>query len=399
MALVNSGRAIGAVTQTLRERLTTVLGAAVGQVTVGRPEPPAAALAGSRLNLFLYEIHHDEFLRNESLDDGQPPPLWLVLRYLLTAFDEGGDSDTVDAHEILGEGMRALEGLNFLQPTAAATDPLRDNPNELKTTFDAATVELLSKLMQGPDQRYRCSAAFQVRPVLIAPAEPPSYSQLIGIDYSANGTVIGEKGIRIPVLPSFGPSLVSLKPLKFEVGATLEVTGTDLNLEGVAIELAGVNLPITKKRPDRVECTVPAAIAAGNVLSAGSLPIAAVQTLATGRKRSSNLLMGGLLPRVDAAVESAVTPINPSPGAPVTAVIDASGILLSTPNDAAYLGLADAATGRVVRVFDQFTRPVADQTQLRLSIPAGSAVPRAFYRVILRVNGAQALRSPEVNLT
>jgi len=62
--------------------------------------------------------------------------------------------------------------VNFLQPTAAATDPLRDNPNELKITFDAATVELLSKLMQGPDQRYRCSAAFQVRPVLIVPAEP-----------------------------------------------------------------------------------------------------------------------------------------------------------------------------------------------------------------------------------
>ena len=135
------------------------------------------------------------------------------------------------------------------------------------------------------------------------------------------------------------------------------------------------------------------------LLSTGSLPIAAVQTLATGRKRSSNLLMGGLLPRVDAAVESAVTPVNPSPGAPVTAVIDVSGILLSTPNDAAYLGLADAATGRVLRVFDQFTRPVADQTQLRLTIPTESAVPRAFYHVILRVNGAQALRSPEVNLT
>ena len=53
----------------------------------------------------------------------------------------------------------------------------------------------------------------------------------------------------------------------------------------------------------------------------------------------------------------------------------------------------------VLRVFDQFTRPVADQTQLRLTIPTESAVPRAFYRVILRVNGAQALRSPEVNLT
>jgi hypothetical protein len=398
MALVNTGRAIGAVSQTLRERLSAVLGATVDQVTIGRPEPVAVS-TGSRLNLFLFEVHHDEFLRNESLDEGQAAPLWLVLRYLVTAFDVSGESDTIEAHQILGEGLRALEALNFLQPTAATTDPLRDNNIELKITFDPATVDLLSKIMQGPDQRYRCSAGFQVRPVLIAPAEPPSYSQLVGIDYTANAAIIGEDSIHIPVLPSFGPVLDSVQPLKFEVGATLVLTGTDLNLEGVAVEMAGVNLPITKKRPDRLEVTTPAAIAAGNLLSAASHPIAVVQTLPTGRKRASVPILGGLLPRVDSATESNVTPVNANPGAPVTAVIDLTGILLSTANDAAFLGLANSSNGRIARVFDQFTRPVANQTQLRLTIPTAMAVQPALYRVILRVNGQQALRSPEVDLS
>src|SRR5258708_232311 len=185
MALANTSRAIGAISRTLRERLTAALGTAVDLVTVGRPEPASSLPNHSRLNLFLYEVHIDEFLRNESLDEGQPPPLWLALHYLLTAFDAGGESDTELSHEILGAGMRALQAINFLQPTAGATAPLQDNPNELKVTFDHETADLLSKLMQGPDMKYRCSAAFQVRPVLIAPADPPSYSQLVGIDYTA----------------------------------------------------------------------------------------------------------------------------------------------------------------------------------------------------------------------
>jgi hypothetical protein len=396
MSLAKTGGAIGAVTQTLKERLTTALGSVVDEVTVGYPDPTSHP-GESRVNLFLYELHLDEHLRNESLDEGQPPPLWLVLRYLMTAFDEGGESDSIDAQEILGEGMRALDGLNYLQPTAGTLNPLRDNPNELKVTFDAAAADLLSKLMQGPDQRYRCSAAFQVRPVLLAPAAPPSYSQLVGIDYAAGGAVIGEKGIHVPVLPSFGPALADLEPAQFEVGDTVRVTGTDLHLEGVAVNLGPVALTVVEKRPERLTLKVPAAIAAGDLVSAGSHPIVAVQTLPTGRRRSSNLLVGGLRPRIDAAAAGSVTAVSPAPTAPVTAVIDLGGVLLSAPDDAAFLGLF--ASGKVVRVFDQFTRTVGDQTKLRVTIPPEAPIPRGFYRVILRVNGQQARSSPEVDLT
>jgi len=396
MALANTGRAIGAVTQTLRERLTAAVGSAVNQVSVGRPEPPAGNILGSSLNLFLYEIHVDEFLRNESLDEGQPPPLWLVLHYLITGFDENGESDSIGAHDIIGAGMRALHAANFLQPTAGTNDPLRDNPNELKVTFDAATVDLISKLTQGPDMKYRCSAAFQVRPVLIAPSEPPAYSQLVGVDYTEGSALIGEKGIHISVQPSLGPSLTAVSPAKFEVGTTIQITGADLNLEGIAIQMADVVLPTTSKSPGLVQCTVPLALAVGNLLSAGSHSIAAVQTLPTGRKYSSNAVTGGLLPHVDTATPSAVTPINPNPGAPVTAVIDLTGILLGTPSDTVFLGLS--SNGTVVRVFDQFTRPTPDQKNLRLIIPTSAAVPKGSYRVILRVNGQQALNSPTVTL-
>jgi hypothetical protein len=384
------------VTQTLRERLTAAIGAAVDQVSVGRPEPPTGNIQSSRLNLFLYELHVDEFLRNESLDEGQPPPLWLVLHYLITAFDESGESDSIHAHNILGAGMRALQAANFLRPTTGTTDPLRDNPNELKVTFDVATVDLISKLMQGPDMRYRCSAAFQVRPVLIAPSEPPAYSQLVGVDYTAGNALIGEKGIQVSVQPSLGPSLTAVSPTKFEVGATLEITGTDLNLKGIAIQMADVVLQMTSRSPSLVQCTVPHTLAAGNLLSAGSQPITAVHTLPAGRKYSSNAVTGGLLPRVDAAMPSVVTPINPNPGAPVTAVIDLTGILLSIPSDSVFLGLS--SNGAVVRIFDQFTRPTADQKTLRLTIPTEAAVPKGLYRVILRVNGQQALNSPAMTL-
>jgi hypothetical protein len=180
------------------------------------------------------------------------------------------------------------------------------------------------------------------------------------------------------------------------VGAKLKVTGADLNLEGIAIQMANVVLPMTSKSPDMVQCTVPLALAAGNLLSAGSQPITAVQTLLTGRKSSSNIVIGGLLPHVDTAAPSAVTPISPSPGAPVTAVIDLTGILLSTANDSVFLGLS--SNGTVVRIFDQFTRPTPDQKTLRLTVPKVAAVPKGFYRVILRVNGQQALNSPGVTL-
>ncbi|MGH7647025.1 MAG: Pvc16 family protein, partial [Gemmatimonadaceae bacterium] len=310
MTLANSGRAIGAVSQLLHDRLLDALSSALDDVTVGRPEPPPNAGRGRRLNLFLYEIHLDEYLRNHPLDDGQDAPLWLVLHYLLTAFDADGLSDSINAHELLGQGMRVLNALNFLSLAslpAATIAALSDNPDRLKLTFDGAPSDLLSRIMQGSDEKYRCSTAFEVRPVLVAPAETPTYSQLVGVDYTTSpATIIGQQGVQVLVLPAIGPSLVGVDPVTFGIGAVVTLTGTGLDAEVLSVNFGATKLGATSQTAERLTFAVPNSLADGTTLSAGSQAIRVFETLPGGRTRTSNLVVGGLQPRLDAAVPSAL---------------------------------------------------------------------------------------------
>src|SRR4029450_4827937 len=107
MSLADSGMAIGAVTRLLQDHLIR----RGFQVSVGKPEDAAQNDTTPSLNLFLSEPAFDPQLRNTSLRDGEPPPLWLVLKFLLTAFDTSENSDTAIAHDLLGRGMSALHEL------------------------------------------------------------------------------------------------------------------------------------------------------------------------------------------------------------------------------------------------------------------------------------------------
>ena len=214
MPLADSGRAIGAVTKLLREHLIR-RGFAV---SVGPPQQAAVDnQVINKLNLFLYQTDFDPSLRNVALLDDQPPPLWLSLRYIVTAYDGENLSDSADAHELLGRGMAALHELNYLRLDAALAADVRaaleNNPEPLKLTFDETPADLLSKLMQGSDEHYRLSVAFQVRPILIAPAIPPDVSLLVGIDYTqAPPQVIGLDGVGLAILAGLGPRLDGVEP-------------------------------------------------------------------------------------------------------------------------------------------------------------------------------------------
>ena len=50
---------------------------------------------------------------------------------------------------------------------------LENNPEPLKLSFEESGADLLSKIMQGGDERYRLSTAFQMRPVMIVPGSEP----------------------------------------------------------------------------------------------------------------------------------------------------------------------------------------------------------------------------------
>jgi Pvc16 N-terminal domain/IPT/TIG domain len=425
MPFADTGKAIGAVSKVLKDylydrvhTLQLVLSDSVSNitigpgsdVTVGRPE----TLSGNggtipRLNLFLYEIQFDPNLRNYELDTGQNPPLWLVLKYVLTAFDESGNSESIGAHMLLGEGVRALQSASFLQlgSTASILSTLNDNPEELKLTFDQTPPDLLSKLMQGPDDKYRCSVSFEIRPVMIVPSEPISYTLLVGINYQEGNIIRDDKGIMVDVLPSLGPTIDSLSPTTLEASltSTLTLRGNDLNLSGLAVKFGTVELPITAQTPTSVACNVNGTLLDGRLISAGSHPVSVVQVLPSGKRRSSNLLVANLLPILDSVTVSNITRVEPANlNSNVYATLDIQGSLLGTVEDDIFLALY--RDGKTVKFFDDLTiiptspplPPTPLQKQLRFAMQASQAVPPGQYRVILRVNGQQAKNSPVINL-
>ncbi len=386
MALADSGRAIGAVTRLLRDHLIR----RGFDVAVGKPEDAAESDTSAKLNLFLYETGFDPHLRNLPLHEGGPPPLWLVLKFLLTAFDAGESSDTAIAHDVLGRGMQALHELNVLP-----LDPLvpldvrlalEHNPEPLKLTFDDSNADLLSKIMQGTDERYRLSVAFQVRPVMIVPGVPPRASLLVGVDYTTTPeTVIGREGVRVDVIPSLGARLTRMEPERFEVGVNFIVFGEDIGGTDMEVVLGNVPLTVTERHVDRVLVTAEGSpgtpIASGTTLSAGELPVVVRRRLPGGRTRPSNLLAARLLPTLTGAGF-------------VTGDLQLQGRLLGAADDDVIVLLYRESDGVTVRMFETVTS-APDQQTLTVA-GAQAAVPAGSYRVILRVNGQQAKASPSV---
>ncbi|BCT67376.1 DUF4255 domain-containing protein [Nitrosospira sp. NRS527] len=374
MALAATNEAIGAVSEAVRSQLAL---RAQMLVTVSRPDIAAASDEEPKLNLFLYQVEFDGHLKNYSLDEGRPAPLWLVLRYLLTAYDQTHDSDSVAAHRLLARGLANLQEINFLSPTVPA---LADNPEPLKISFESADVELLSKLMQGSDEKYRISVAFQVRPVLIAPDVAPEYAPAV--------LTVGPPAVEgVTVLPTLGPQLKQVTPSQFEVSTTLELSGDDINTAIDSVLLGSLVLPVTAARDGAVQTQIPAIPA----LSAGHHVIAVARTLPSGRLMSSNPLLATLRPTLTGASVGALTPNGPNLFGDITL----TGQRLGGPDDTIFVAFyRDGAVALNLEVTG-----IAAQTSLTASVDNAHALPPGTYYLILRVNGAQATHTPQIAWT
>src|ERR1051325_4444522 len=374
MALADTSRAIGAATQLLHDHL-------VGRgfdVAVGRPDQAMTKNKNAKHNVFLYEAAFDGHLRNHALREGEVPPLWLVLKYLVTAFDSEESSDSIQAHELLGQGVSALNELNFA--------PLASNPEPLKLTFDETTPDLLSKVMQGADEHYRLSVAFQVRPIMIMPRNEPYASLLVGVDYSTDpATIIGGQGVDIDVAAARGPKLELVRPTAFEAGERVELHGDNLGGFDIEAVLDDVVLTVMERRPNLLVVTADGAgnpIAAGMATSAGERPLTVRRRLSPARIRSSHLLVGRLLPTVTSATVDTVA-----------GNLVVTGRLLGTGADDVVVAFYQ--NGRAVRLFDTVIVSANQQTLTVNGIKSGSdPIAAGLYRVILRVNNQQAKASP-----
>ena len=378
MALIDTTTAIGAVSDLLKNRLAASTG--VGTVLIGRPEAAKTTSVGStRFNVFLYQVGFDGFLRNVPIDQGQEPPLWLVLRYLLTAFDNADESDSKEAHDLLGRGVVALQELNYIEPAAADT-ALFSNPEPLKLTFDEADAELLSKIMQSNDEKYRVSAAFQVRPVMLAVQRPPEYAPVVlTVGPPANKGVV--------VLPSLGPQVRECDPEQFEAGQPVELVGTDL--AGYDEILIGTtSFPAVPTATGGRTTTIPI----GDAIAAGAYPVCVARTLPSGHKRTSNAVLGRLLPVATAATKVGVLS---QVGTRRFGAFRITGRQLGGPDASIFCGLYRDGESRLL------LEPEGGGTgTLRtFKVSAKQALDKGDYLVIVRVNGEQAHNSPTLDWT
>lgn len=414
MALADTGKAISHVTGQIQYHLALRLVSpkvpSGFQVTVGRPETTHSTQG---LNLFLYEAVFDASLKNFSIIEGQPPPLWLVLRYLLTPFagTQEKDSDSLKALEYLGLGVQVLQDLNFPQLTATYREALEENPEPLKITFLDATVDLLSKFLQSNDEKYHFSIPFEVRPVMIAPELPPESSLLVGMDYSKispSPRVDEEMGVHIDVTPSLGPVVSKVEPLIVDLEDRVTVSGQNLQAGNLGIALGNAGFEFSAQAPGQVMFDVTGEVADGQLVSAGSLPLSVVKQLSNGRLRSSNPVILKLRPKLTDVVVANITS-TPHPfdtgKVVVTARLTLQGNLLGAFKDDVVLafykdgqvaGFVDASGHDPADIAT--TEPQKQQKELVVGLKKEHKLAAGEYRLILIVNGQQAKYSPLVNM-
>lgn len=382
MALSATTEAIGAVSELLRSRVSARLSNL--PVKVGRPSDAVNVQGTRALNLFLYRIGFDPQMRNTPIDAGQQPPLWLVLHYLVTAFDADHESETVAAHRLLGQGLVALQELNFLRP-AVSMQALTSNPEPLKITFDEADPELLSKLFSGNDEPFRVSAAFQVRPVMLATDEAPQYAPLVlSVGPPAAPGVV--------VLPSMGARLESITPARFTAGE--EVTLRGLDLAGHDRILLGDNVvtPLAAQPGDRGD-VMRFQLPVNSPLAAAGYAVSVARVLPSGHTMTSTPLLGELAPVVSAvALNGPLVPASPAPGAPLSGSFTVTGRQFGGTG-ASIFGALYREGAAVIQL--EPSAP-ASATSVTFTVPAAQALPPGPYRVLLRVNGQQAAASPEL---
>lgn len=186
---MNDYQVIAGVTTTLRTLLDDrmVLTAPTlppsRRVTITSSHPdvkPQTTPSGPRLNLFLYNIEHSPYLRNEPLPGPRRtgvPPLGLELRYLVTCFPLIEEDDET-MQIVLGDALQVLHTIPVLTDTLVRTrglgagepilsEALRGSPEPIKLSFEPQSFAAAREVWSAVDKPYRLSFAFTASSVRI----------------------------------------------------------------------------------------------------------------------------------------------------------------------------------------------------------------------------------------
>jgi hypothetical protein len=187
---------------------------------------PDEAGGNRRLNLFLFKVQENPFLKNEdwqlSTTDPtrlRPPPLSLNLTYLVTPYASNDpQTGNTPAHEILGEAMRVLYEYSIV-PGEYLADGLQGASEQIKVTQVPVDLEELSQVWGTFKQAFRTSVLYEVSVIQVdqAPAAEQPLPQRV--------RRVGVPGIEAPFVP---PVVDELSPIAGPPGTTVTLRGRHL---------------------------------------------------------------------------------------------------------------------------------------------------------------------------
>lgn len=312
--------AIGAVGLTLQALLRDRVAHPNGSndtvpVSLGHPGPerdPAGAAEPIRINLFLYQVVENGYLRNQEIPGhGHPgsygfPPLSLNLHYLLTVFGSTANGDFFDetpAHRLLGSAMQVLHDHSIItdqlvtrrvpagMPVLEAA--LRGEQERIKLTLRPLGLEDLSNVWTSLELSYRLSVAYEVSVVQVESGRPRRYPRPVQEPPGAGPRVYAAT-IRRPRLTSIavrrpGDPSDSERPVPFaRIGDTLIIRGSNLGGGGLKVRLGTIELEpdVVSPAGHRLEVVIPddtlpsgALIPDGDRLQPGTHPVEVAATV------------------------------------------------------------------------------------------------------------------------
>jgi hypothetical protein len=198
--------AIGGVGATLKTLLVDRvdqppgLGAPLVPIPVSVGMPPEDDDEAPQLNLFLYRVTENGYLKNQEIPgrghEGTAyghPPLSLNLHYLLTAYGStktDGAPVLVDdfvAHYLLGSAMRVLHDVPIITDRLETSGgmqilhaSLRGEYETVKLTLEPLSLEDVAKVWTALNRPFRLSAAYEVSVVQIESKAPRTYPVPVG---------------------------------------------------------------------------------------------------------------------------------------------------------------------------------------------------------------------------
>ena len=247
--------AVGAVSSSLRNLL-------VGEMKLSPTVPvtilaPDEAGGDRRINLFLYKIEENPFLKNGDfgLKPGNsnvlvPPPLSLNLYYLMTPYARN-DAQTGNstAHAILGEAMRVFYENPVIPQTYLDAD-LKTAREECNVVYNALDPEELSRLWTTFAQPFRLSVRYLVSTVQLdmLPAKEVPMPKRV--------RTVGVPGVRAPFQP---PVVAGMTPANGTAGAVVTFAGQNLTGWRATVDAADQTL-VDKQvlTGDTFDATIPA---------------------------------------------------------------------------------------------------------------------------------------------